>query len=458
MGFNKDFVWGAAAAAYQIEGGAYEDGKGLSIWDIFSKTPGKVRNGDTGDVACNHYHMYREDVQLMKEMGLKAYRLSISWPRVIPEGTGKINEKGMDFYDRLVDELLSNGIDPYVTLFHWDYPYELYKRGGWLNPECSEWFAEYTRTVVDRLSDRVTNWMTINEPQCMIILGHVAGQQAPGLKLGMHDIFHAIHNIFLSHGKGVKIIRQNSKKPCQIGFAPVANTLIPGKESPEVIEATREKMFSIEKDNLWSAALWMDPIYLGEYPKQVFDYYEQYMPKIKQDDMKVISEPLDFFGSNTYFGERILLDKFGNPYKAPRLPGHTLTTFDWLLEPEALYWGPKFYFERYKKPILVTENGLSNKDWIALDGKVHDPQRIDYMRGNLLAFERACNEGVKTKGYLPWSYMDNFEWGVGYFERFGLTYVDFQTQKRTIKDSGYWYKKVIETNGEFLKENAYQGF
>jgi beta-glucosidase len=455
MGFNKDFAWGAAAAAYQIEGAAYEDGKGLSVWDMFCKIPGKVNNGDTGDIACDHYHHYKEDVALMKKLGLKAYRLSISWPRVMPDGTGRVNEKGLMFYDNLINEMLKNGIEPYVTLFHWDYPYELYKRGGWLNPDSPEWFAEYTKVIVDRFSDRVKNWMTINEPQCMVNLGHVIGVQAPGLKLGYHDTFQIIHNILLAHGKSAKVIRQYSKQPCQIGYAPVGNAKVPKNNTTQEIEAVRKSLFSVQKDNLWAVAWYMDPVYLGQYPEDGLKVFEPYLPKIKQDDMKIISEPLDFFGANIYFGQKETINEKGEIIVCPRLPGHTITTFDWTLEPSVLYWGPKFYYERYKKPILITENGMSNKDWVALDGKVHDPQRIDYMRRHLLQFQKACEEGVEAKGYLTWSLMDNFEWGVGYFERFGLTHVDYQTQKRTIKDSGYWYKKVIESNGDFLKEDSY---
>ncbi|HHV98185.1 MAG TPA: beta-glucosidase [Clostridiaceae bacterium] len=452
MTFQKGFIWGAATAAYQIEGAAFEDGKGPSVWDMCCRRPGFVKDGDTGDIACDHYHRYKEDVAIMKEIGLQAYRMSVSWPRVLPDGTGRVNEKGLDFYDKLIDELLNNGIIPYITLFHWDYPYELYKKGGWLNPESPEWFAEYARIVVERLSDRVKHWITLNEPQCFIILGHYDGIHAPGLKLDKYDIFQAIHNTLLAHGRAVETIRQYSKLPCEVGIAPVGNTYIPETSSEKDIKKTRDVMFACFEDNLWSNSWWMDPVYFGKYPEDGLAKYERWLSQIKQDDMKIIHQPLDFFGCNIYQGVRVRFSD-EKPLKfeyVKNKPGYDQTAIKWPVTPEALYWCPRFFYERYGKPVLITENGLSNTDWVSVDGKVHDPQRIDFLYRYIKELKRAAQDGVEAKGYFTWSLMDNFEWAQGYNERFGLVHIDYTTQKRTIKDSAYWYKTVIESNGDVI--------
>lgn len=451
MAFKKNFVWGAASAAYQVEGAAFEDGKGLSVWDMMCRKPDAIKEGYTGDVACNHYHRYKEDVALMNEIGLKAYRLSISWPRVIPAGTGAINSKGLDFYDRLVDELLQKGITPYITLFHWDYPYELYKKGGWLNPDSSDWFADYTKVVVDKLSDRVSHWFTLNEPQCFINIGHYFGTHAPGLKLDLTDVLQAQHNALLSHGKAVQVIRKYSKTESKVGYAPIGDVMSPFTNSPEDIEAARKYMFSVNGQNLWSNTLWMDPVYLGKYPEDGLEAFKGHVPDIGQEDMKTICQPLDFFGFNHYQGPRIRAGKDGKPEVVPFEEGYPKTSMKWNVTPCSLYWGPKFFYERYKKPIIITENGLSNNDWVSLDDKVHDPQRIDFTHRYLRELLKANDEGVDVHGYFHWTIMDNFEWAEGYNERFGMIHVDFNTQKRTIKDSGYWYKGVIDSNGEILR-------
>jgi beta-glucosidase len=450
VSFKKDFIWGAATAAYQIEGAAGEDGRGLSVWDTCCKRPGFVRDGDTGNIACDHYHRYKEDVKLMKKIGLKAYRMSISWPRILPNGIGKINEKGLDFYDRLVDELLDNGITPYVTLFHWDYPQELFKKGGWLNPDSSDWFAEYTKVVVERLSDRVKHWMTLNEPQCFIGLGHSKGVHAPGLKLDLSDVLCASHNALLAHGKAVQTIRKYSKELCEIGYAPVGVVSFPDTQSKEDIEAARKATFDFDGPSLWNSSWWIDPAYLGSYPEEGLKVFEKWLPKIGADDMKTIFQPVDFLGLNIYRGPRVRMGQNGNPAKVKKNVGYDQTAIKWQVTPETLYWGPKFFYERYQKPILITENGLSNTDWISLDGKVHDPQRIDFLNRYLREYKRAAQDGVVAKGYFCWSLMDNFEWAEGYNERFGLIYTNYQTQERIIKDSGFWYKSVIENNGENL--------
>lgn len=450
MGFPDNFIWGAATASYQIEGGAYEDGKGLSVWDVCSKIPQFVKGGDTGEVACDHYHLFKDDIKLMKEIGIKAYRLSISWPRVIPNGIGKVNEKGLEFYDQLIDELVANDITPYVTLFHWDYPYELYKMGGWLNPQSPDWFAEYTKVVVERLSDRVTHWFTQNEPQCYIGLGHYSGVHAPGLKLGLKDVLQAAHNSMLAHGKSVQAIRAYAKKPCEVGYALVGCLSSPATNSQADIEATRTAMFSIPDTNTFNNTWWMDPINFGTYPEDGLKVYESWLPHIGQDDMKTICQPLDFQGINNYTGATIR-NVNGKPEAVTTPAGYPLTSLKWPVTPDVLYWGTKFMYERYKKPILITENGMANCDWVSVDGKVHDPQRIDFLYRYLRALKKAAEDGVPVKGYFCWSLMDNFEWAEGYNERFGLIYVDYVTLKRTIKDSGYWYRSVIESNGSNIR-------
>jgi len=453
MGFPDDFVWGAATSAYQIEGASDADGKGPSIWDMMCRRAGAVWRGDKGDVACDHYHRYKEDVAIMKEIGLKAYRMSISWPRVLPEGVGPVNTPGLDFYDRLIDELLAAGVQPYVNLFHWDYPYELYCRGGWANRNSPDWFAEFAGVVVRKLSDRVTNWMTMNEPQCFIGLGHLQGIHAPGLKLNLAEVLRAGHNALLAHGKAVQVIRSRAQKKCTIGFAPVGILKIPAKLKRADSKGARIGTFSVEPKNCWNSVWWMDPVYLGRYPEEGLKAYGAAVPHPNDGDMETISQPLDYFGVNIYFALPVRMGKNGEPEDPPPPPGYNITTMEWPVTPTALYWGPKFFYERYKKPIIITENGMSNIDWLCRDGRVHDPQRIDFLHNHLLALRKACDDGIQVKGYFVWSLMDNFEWALGYSKRFGIVYVDYKTQKRIMKDSAYWYKEVIASNGKSLDSN-----
>lgn len=453
ISFPEKFVWGAAAASYQIEGAAYEDEKGLSVWDMFCRKPGAVWNGHTGDVACDHYHRYKEDVALMKEFGVPAYRFSLSWPRILPAGTGAVNQKGLDFYDRLVDELLAAGITPYVTLFHWDYPYDLFRRGGWLNPDSPEWFAAYTRIVTERLSDRVQHWMTYNEPRVFVGIGHSIGRHAPGLQFDLPDILQMCHHVMLAHGKSVQIIRARATAPSQIGCVVTTGfQQVPATDRPEDIEAARRAMFSMTTKTCLHTALWLDPILLGRYPEDALECYGRDMPTIQDGDLATMAQPLDFIGLNIYFGERYAAGSDGRPEKVPFPEGHPQTAMRWNVVPESLYWGPKFVYERYGVPVMITENGLSNLDWVSTDGKVHDPQRIDFLRRYLVELRRACADGVDVRGYFQWSILDNFEWAEGYKERFGLVHVDYQTQQRTPKDSAYWYKNIIASNGRALDE------
>ncbi len=451
MSFRQDFVWGAAASSYQIEGAWEEDGKGMSVWDMVAHQPGRIFENGTGDVACDHYHRYKEDVGLMRELGLEAYRLSVSWPRVIPSGTGRVNAAGLDFYDKLVDELLSNGIDPWVTLFHWDFPYELFLRGGWLNPDSPKWFADYTGVVVDRLSDRVTHWMTLNEIQCFIGMGHLGGEHAPSLKLGLKESLLAGHHALMAHGMSVQTIRARTHKAAFIGWAPVGVISYPATESPEDIAAARAATGGISAANFWNNRWWGDPVILGHYPEEGLRAYGKAAPRVKDSDLDTLCQPLDFYGLNIYSGHPVRATPDGGIENAPLPQGYPHTHFDWKQTPEALYWGPKFLEERYQLPIVITENGLTCCDSVSLDGKVHDPQRIDFLNRYLLALQRAAKDGVDVRGYFQWSVMDNFEWAEGYKHRFGLIHVDYETQKRTLKDSAHWYSEVIRTNGACLR-------
>ena len=454
MSFPDDFVWGAAASSYQVEGAAFEDGKGLSVWDMYCRKPGAVVTGEKGDVACDHYHRYQEDARLMGDIGLKAYRLSINWARVMPDGVGAINEKGLAFYDRLVDSLLENQVTPWVTLFHWDYPYELYCRGGWLNRDSADWFAEYTQVMVDRLSDRVQHWMTQNEPQCFIGHGHQNAYHAPGLALDFSDVLLAAHNSLLAHGKSVQVIRDRSKLPSIIGAAPVGIVRIPKTESPADIAAARKSTFAISRKDVWNNTWFSDPMMLGHYPADGLALFEDEMPKVHEGDMETICQPLDFFGANIYSGDTFEADADGHPVKLPPPEGGPQSMMGWDITPKILYWAPRFFHERYGLPVVVTENGMANTDWMHTDGAVHDPQRIDFLKRYLREFHRSIEDGVVAQGYFMWSIMDNFEWAYGFSKRFGMIYVDYANQQRTLKDSAHWYREVIASNGASLLEES----
>jgi beta-glucosidase len=398
-------------------------------------------------VACDHYHRWQEDVGLMKGIGLKAYRLSVSWSRVMPAGTGAINARGLEFYDRLVDGLLAAGIEPWVTLFHWDLPYALYLRGGWLNRESVDWFGDYTDAVVRKLSDRVSRWMTLNEPQCFIGLGLGTGVHAPGDKLGLKEVLTAGHHALMAHGKAVQVIRAGARKPPSIGWAPVGVTHVPATDSPADIAAARAATFSVTTRDCWSNTWWADPVFFGHYPEDGLKLFGRDAPVVQTGDMELIHRPLDFYGANIYGGIVTRAGADGKPEPVAFRPGYPHTLFAWKVVPSALYWGPRFLHERYPVPLVVTENGLSNQDWISLDGKVHDPLRIDFLERYLSELRRACHDGVPVKGYFTWSIMDNFEWAEGYKQRFGLIYVDYVTGQRTPKDSAAWYRGVIQSNG-----------
>lgn len=449
MSFPKDFIWGAATAAYQIEGAFNEDGKGLNIWDVYSAFKGNTKYNETGNVADDHYHRVDEDIAIMKEIGIKAYRFSINWTRVLPDGIGRVNEKGLAFYSDLVDKLIAAGIEPLVTLYHWDYPYELHKKGAWLNNESSDWFLEYTKVVVDALSDRVSYWITINEPQCVLGCGFYGGYHAPFEHAQTRDLLIMGKNILLSHGKAANYIRNHAKKEPKISFAPIGPSYLPTDESEEAIEEARKLTFSTDGEGFaFSLSYWSDPVYLGRYPQELYDDFGELVPEFTEDEWKLVTEPLDFYGTNIYYAQ----DGNVSPEEYPRTryQGSPETHIGWPLTPEVMYWSSKFLYERYKKPIMITENGMAEHDWVALDGKVHDTYRIDYTHRYLREYKRAFEDGIPLLGYFHWSLLDNYEWNLGYTQRFGLVYVDYTTLKRTIKDSAYWYRDVIAANGENL--------
>lgn len=450
MTFSKDFLWGAASAAHQVEGAYLEDGKGLGIWDYFAnEEAGHIAHNETGNIACDHYRRYKEDIAMMKEIGLKSYRFSISWPRILPDGTGKINEKGIQFYSDLADELLAAGIEPLVTLYHWNLPYALYKQGGWKNPLMPEWFEAYVKVVVEALSDRVKYWLTINEPQMFIGLSCKVGQQAPFEFASDEELITMTKHVLLAHGKAVSVIRKYGKQPAQIGLAPTGNVFRPKNESQEAVEEAKRKSFTVDKDNyVFGNVWWADPIFLGKFADSAVAVFGPMLPEFSKEEWELISQPLDFYGFNAY--QCTITYPVTADYDEYGYQGGPVTPVGWNLVPDTLYWSCRFLYERYGKPMLITENGMTGMDWVQLDGKVHDTNRIDFMHRYLLWLKKAVQEGIPVIGYQYWSIMDNFEWALGYDMRFGLIYVDYRTQERTIKDSGYWYRDMIATNGENL--------
>ena len=457
-GFPKDFFWGAATSSYQIEGAVDADGRAPSIWDTFCRRSDVVYGRHNGDVACDHYYRFRDDIALFKEIGLQAYRFSVAWSRVIPEGTGRPNQAGLDFYSELVDELLGAGIRPLVTLFHWDLPLSLHQRGGWQNRSCADWFGDYAALIVRTLGDRVQDWMTLNEPQVIIESGYVTARFAPGERQDRASVIHGTHNLLRAHGRAVQAIRAESATESRVGWAPVCVTLTPSDTSPDSVEAARRAMFSADMGagqwTLWNNTWWMDPVFTGTYPEDGLRALGADAPKIQPGDMETISQPIDFIGTNIYHSQQVRSDGRGSVEPIERVPGYAQTRMDWMVTPEALYWGPRYLFERYGKPMVITENGISCHDWVSVDGQVHDPQRIDFVTRYTMELRRAIGDGVPVMGYLYWSALDNFEWERGYAQRFGLIYVDFVTQRRTLKDSAHWYRDLIASHGARLPPQA----
>jgi beta-glucosidase len=448
--FPADFTWGAATAAYQVEGAAQEDGRKDSTWDVFCRRRGAVFEGHSGDVACDHYHRYREDVALMRALGLQAYRFSVSWSRVLPDGRGAVNPLGLGFYDRLVDELLAAGIQPFCTLFHWDLPQALQRAGGFVNRDIADWFADYAELMGKRLGDRVKLWVTQNEPQCYIGFGLGSGIHAPGLRLDVSETLLAAHNSMRAHGKAVSALRA-SVPGARVGYVLATQLCRPETVSAADLEAARTATFAVADRTLWNNAWWTDPVVLGRYPEDGLALYGSAMPSFPSSDWRDLTQPLDFLGLNVYRAETYRASAEGRPVQLPVPPGHPRSGVDWQpITPDAMYYGPRFFQERYGLPQWITENGLSTRDQVSLDGKVHDPQRIDYLHRCLLELRRAMRDGANVQGYLAWSLLDNFEWADGYKQRFGLVYVDYASQRRVPKDSFHWYERVIASRGASL--------
>lgn len=454
MSFPDKFLWGTATAAYQIEGAKDEGGKGLSIWDMYCKKDGAIYNGENGDIACDHYHRFKEDVALMKKLGMKAYRFSVSWPRIMPKGSGEINYEGIRFYNELIDELIKNDIEPVLTAYHWDLPLELYYKGGWLNRDVADYFGEYMRVIAENFGDRVKKIITINEPACVIGCGYQAGVHAPGLKLSYSEVLTAAHNLLLAHGKAVRAIRKYGADDIKVGISLNFDNFYPEDEENKAdIEAARKMFFGLDSNPqrwVFKSSWWLEPIINGRYPKDINDKYKMFISDECENDFDIISSPIDYICFNLYEGQKVTSQPGGTAIMTPYAPGFAKTTCGWRVTPEAIKWTAKFLYEKYNMPIYVSENGMACHDAVSLDGKVHDPNRIDYLNRYLKKLEEAIDEGADIRGYFVWSFMDNFEWAEGYNERFGIVYVDYENQNRIVKDSGYWYSKVIETNGNIL--------
>jgi beta-glucosidase len=444
--FPADFLWGAATASYQIEGSPLADGAGPSIWHRFSHTPGNTVNGDTGDVACDHYRRYESDVALMRELGLKGYRLSIAWGRVFPEGKGRVNQAGLDFYSRLIDKVLEAGITPNVTLYHWDLPAALDDRGGWLNPDIADWFGDYAATMFDALADRVPMWATLNEPLIITDAGYMNGNLAPGHR-NLYEVPIVSHNLLRAHGRGVQAFRARGAKGSRVGIVPNFEPKYPASTSDEDNRAAERA------DAYWNRH-YLDPIFLGAYPEQLIEMFGDAWPKQNANDMDLISQPIDFVGVNYYSRSVIKHDDASPPFslRAVKQEAAPHTDMGWEVFPDGLTQILTWIKERYGDiPLYVTENGSAFADPPqAIGGKVDDPLRKDYMREHLKAIRRAMLQGVNLRGYFAWSLLDNYEWSYGYSKRFGIVHVNYETQERTIKSSGRFYSEVIASNGAML--------
>lgn len=438
-----DFLWGAATSAYQIEGSPLAEGAGPSIWHEFAHTPGRTRNGDTGDLACDHYRRYQEDVALMGELGLNAYRFSISWSRVLPEGRGRVNAPGLAFYERLVDALLEQGIQPMLTLYHWDLPAALDRLGGWLNPDSAHWFADYARLLFRTLDDRVKLWVTLNEPWVVVDGGYLHGVLAPGQR----NIFAAplaSHNLLRAHAAAVQVYRAAGRH--QIGLVVNLEPKYPATESAEDFAAT------MRADAYWNRQ-YLDPVFLGAYPPELAEIFGAAWPAFPAADLDFIRQPLDFLGVNYYSRQLVQHDPGDWPLQAARIrqPRQTYTSLDWEVYPQGLTDILEWVARRYGPlPLYITENGAAFYDSPQTEGLVDDPLRQRYLRDHLRAALEARRQGVDLRGYFAWSLLDNFEWAYGYTPRFGLTHVDYATQQRTIKASGRFYAEVIRSQGAAL--------
>ena len=443
IGFPGDFLWGTATSSYQIEGAWREDGKGESIWDRFAHTPEKIKDGSTGDVACDHYHRYREDVALMRELGLGAYRFSVSWPRILPLGKGGVNQRGLDFYSRLTDELLEAGIKPLLTLYHWDLPQALQELGGWANRDVARWFADYAAVVARALGDRIDLWTTLNEPQIFGMLGYATGEHAPGSRDQLQYILLS-HYINLAHGEGVAAIR-NEASAAKVGCVLQLPPIHPRSDSEQDRKAARVMDGLM---NRWYA----EPVLIGRYPEDVLDLFKDLDLPIREGDLERIYQPLDFAGLNLYSRLFAYHDPHIPLIEAmldfdQRIPGASYTHFGWEIYPASIYESLMRFKKEWGDPeVYVTENGVAVDDKL-VDGKVNDQERIDFLAAYLAEVRRAMDDGVKVKGFFQWSFMDNFEWAEGYGSRWGIVHTDFDSLVRTPKASAYWYRDLIASGG-----------
>jgi len=437
--FPEGFVWGCATASYQIEGGARDGGRGQSVWDVFSHTPGKTHNGDTGDVADDSYHLYKEDVQLLKNLGVSAYRFSISWPRILPAGKGQPNPAGMDYYKRLVDELLANDITPYMTLFHWDLPQAI--EGGWQLRDTAHAYAEYAGLVARQFADRVKHFMTTNEFGSFTDLGYKTGQFAPGLKLPAAGVNQVRHHALLAHGLGVQAIRANAPA-AQVGIAENPTVFVPVIEDEKNIQAAQR---ATREEN----APFLTTVLEGKYPESYLTREGANAPRAAQGDMQVIGSPLDFLGLNVYAPYYVRADESPKGYViVPRQTSYPRMASPWIaVGPEVMYWAVRNLCNLWHpRAVYITENGCSADDVVSSQGHIEDTDRVMYLRNHLTHLHRAVAEGFPVKGYFLWSLLDNFEWADGYSKRFGIHYVDFKTEKRTPKLSAAWYREAIARN------------
>jgi beta-glucosidase len=441
--FPSGFQWGCASSSYQIEGATAEDGRKPSVWDTFARTPGHIKNGDTGDNADDFYHLYKQDVQRLKDLGVRAYRFSIAWPRVFPDGTGRPNEKGIAFYERVTDELLANGIEPYVTLFHWDLPQAMQDRfGGWESRETSKAFADYADFAARRLSDRVHHFFTINEFSCFTDEGYASGISGPGLKLPKDRVNQVRHNAVLAHGMAVQAIRAAARPGTKVGLAENPAVCVPVIESPRHIEAARKAMRHLN-------APFLTTVLEGKYPDSYLSAEDGNAPKYNSGDMSIIGSPLDFVGVNVYTPAYVRAADSTAGFEVVEPPStYPHTGLDWLrVGPEIAYWAPRHLSEIWRvKDVYISENGCSSDDRIAADGHIYDTDRVMYVRNHLIHAHRAVSEGWPLRGYFWWSLTDNFEWAEGYSQRFGIYYVDYKTQKRLPKLSAAFYREVIARN------------
>jgi len=431
--FPKGFVWGAATAAYQIEGAWNEDGKGESIWDRYCRTPGNIARDENGDRACDHYHLWREDVALMKELGLQAYRFSISWPRVLPLGRGFVNQPGLDFYDRLVDALLEVNIEPYLTLYHWDLPQALQDEGGWVNRTTTAVFADYAALMAKLLGDRVKYWATFNEPYVAAIVGNLVGRHAPGNK-DAKTAYQVAHHLLVAHGLAVQALRAQ-QDDLSVGIVLDNWGQDAATDAPEDVAAA---------DRAWRAArsLFLDPLFAAHYSPEAWPEPEA-VPQVLDGDLALISQKLDFLGVNFYSRTLHSAQGIVNP-----VPGSEYTEMGWEVSAPSLRRLLNRMNNDYRlPPLYITENGAAFKDEPEADGHIHDPRRLQYLKDHFIQVRLAMQDGVDLRGYFVWSLLDNFEWAFGYDRRFGIVGVDFETLKRTPKDSALWYSQVIARNG-----------